>query len=99
MYLLVSQDDYALRISRRIAGGVPRVGAADTAELEGLGVTVIDLSEVENSSSGSHSKFVGSPEVVRLIGAGIQNTGGFGDASGPGLEGFLRDVPIRIVGR
>ena len=48
MYLLVSQDDKALRLSRRIAGGVPRVGAANTAELEQLGVTVIDLSQIDD---------------------------------------------------
>ena len=37
MYLLVSRDDSALRVSRRIAGGVPRVGAADAEELEEIG--------------------------------------------------------------
>ena len=73
-------DDRALRVSRRIAGGVPRVGAADAAELERLGVTVIDLSEIHNSSSGSHSKFAGSPEVVQLIGAGLNSVGNFGAA-------------------
>ena len=31
-----------------IAGGVPRVGAADADELEKLGVTVIDLSEIDD---------------------------------------------------
>ena len=41
MYLLVSKDDSALRVSRLIAGGVPRVGATDATELEALGLTVI----------------------------------------------------------
>ncbi len=95
MYLLVSKDDSALRISRRIAGGVPRVGAADTAELEELGLTVIDLSEINDSSSGSHSKFAGSPEVVRLIGAGLNSAGRF-DEGAPGLDQLLGDLPIRI---
>lgn len=99
MFLLVSRDDYALRISRVIAGGVPRVGAADTAELAGFGVTVIDLSEIADSSSGSHSKFAGSPEVVRLIGNGINNAGRFGASSGPGLDRVLANVPIQILGR
>ena len=49
MYLLVSRDDSALRVSRRIAGGVPRVGAANEEELEELGLTVIDLSEIDDS--------------------------------------------------
>jgi esterase/lipase superfamily enzyme len=98
MYILVSEDDAALRFSRRLAGGVPRVGAADTAELEELGVTVIDLSEVDDSSSGSHSKFAGSPEVVRLIGAGLNSAGRFGESNTPALGQLLQGVPIRIVG-
>jgi esterase/lipase superfamily enzyme len=97
MFLLVSENDSALRFSRRIAGGVPRVGAADTAELEALGVTVIDLTEVEDSSSGSHSKFAGSPEVVQLIGAGLNYAGRFGETNAPGLQELLAGAPIRIL--
>jgi esterase/lipase superfamily enzyme len=98
MFLLVSQDDAALRFSRRIAGGVPRVGAANTDELEGLGLTVIDLSEVEDSSSGSHSKFAGSPEVVRLIGAGLNANRRFGESPTPVLGQLLDNLPITILG-
>lgn len=97
MYLLVSSDDGALRMSRRIAGGVPRVGASDTAELESLGLTVIDLSEIADSSSGSHSKFAGSPEVVQLIGVGLNSAGRFGEGDTPVLEEVLAGVPIRIL--
>lgn len=98
MYLLISADDAALRISRKIAGGVPRVGAANALELEKLGVTVIDLSEIEDSNSGSHSKFAGSPEVVRLIGAGLNTAGSFGESSSPALHQLLSGMPIRILG-
>lgn len=98
MYLLISQDDYALRISRIIAGGVPRVGAADVQELEGLGVTVIDLSQIEDSSSGSHTKFAGSPEVVKLISRGLNASPSLGTGSTPGLGDMLATVPIRIFG-
>ncbi|MCX7287705.1 MAG: alpha/beta hydrolase [Rhodobacterales bacterium] len=98
LYLLVSADDAALRFSRRIAGGVPRVGAADARELEALGVTVIDLSQIEDSSSGSHSKFAGSPEVVKLIGAGLNSAGRFGDTPTPALTRLLNGVPITILG-
>ena len=98
MYLFVSRDDSALRMSRRIAGGVPRVGAADTAELEQFGLTVIDLSEIDDSSSGSHSKFAGSPEVVQIIGAGLNTAGHFGDTATPGLDRLLEGVPIQILG-
>jgi esterase/lipase superfamily enzyme len=98
MFLLISKDDAALRFSRRLAGGVPRVGAADAQVLEDLGLTVIDLSEIEDSSSGSHSKFAGSPEVVRLIGAGLNSAGRFDERSTYGLQDLLVGVPIRILG-
>jgi len=97
-YVLISKDDNALRVSRSLAGGVPRVGAADAAELEKLGVTVIDLSEIDDSSSGSHSKFAGSPEVVQFIGAGLNSAGRFGDSGTPGLDRILAGVPITILG-
>ena len=97
MYLLVSKDDKALRISRIIAGGVPRVGATDAAELEALGLTVIDLSEIEDSSSGSHSKFTGSPEVVQLIGAGLNSARAF-ESRPMHLGELIAGVPIRILG-
>jgi esterase/lipase superfamily enzyme len=98
LYVLVSEDDGALRMSRRLAGGVPRVGAANMAELESFGVTVIDLSEINDSSSGSHSKFAGSPEVVRLIGAGLNGNGKLSDRPSAGLDRLLEEVPIRVVG-
>ncbi len=98
IFLLVSEDDAALRFSRRLAGGVPRVGAADAEELEELGVTVIDLSEIDDSSSGSHSKFAGSPEVVQFIGAGLNNAGRFDEVQSPALDQLLAGTPIRVLG-
>ena len=94
--ILVSQDDGALRLSRRLAGGVDRVGAADAEELDEFGVTVIDLSEIEDSSSGSHSKFAGSPEVVQLIGEAMNAGAQIDSGAVPPLEGLIRDLPIRI---
>lgn len=97
MFLLISKDDAALRVSRRIAGGVPRVGAADAAELEKFGVTVIDLGAVDDSNSGSHSKFAGSPEVVQLIGAGLNSNRRFGESGRTRpLEDILAGAPIQI---
>ncbi|MCZ0963852.1 alpha/beta hydrolase [Paracoccus benzoatiresistens] len=98
IYVLVSRDDKALRVSSRIAGGIPRVGVANTAELEQLGVTVIDLSEIGDSSSGSHSKFAGSPDVVQLIGAGLNSVGRFGEDTSPAVSQILSVSPIRIFG-
>ncbi|MGD9293566.1 MAG: alpha/beta hydrolase [Roseobacter sp.] len=96
-YVLLSKDDEALRFSRRVAGGVPRVGAANADELAALGVVAIDLSEINDSSSGSHSKFAGSPEVVRLIGRGLNDHSNLDrNERANQLEGFLQGIPIRI---
>jgi esterase/lipase superfamily enzyme len=98
IYILVSRDDRALWTSRRIAGGVQRVGLADAAQLEGLGVTVIDLSQIADSTSGSHSKFAGSPQVVQLIGAGLNRSGGMVRGRTLALDDLLSGVPILISG-
>lgn len=97
IFLLISERDPALRLSSRIAGGVPRVGAAPLRDLEEFGVTVIDLSAIEDSSSGDHSKFAGSPEVVQLIGAGLNSASRFGDDTSPAVDQILRASPIRIL--
>jgi esterase/lipase superfamily enzyme len=74
--VLVSANDRALSISRRLAGDRPRVGAlnprneADKAILDKLGVNVYDLS---NESTGfvGHGTYAAAPDVVRRIGAQI----------------------------
>lgn len=94
IFVLASQDDFALHVSRRISGGVDRVGAADARELEGLGVTVIDLSQIHDSGSGAHRKFAGSPEVVRLIGHMLQKQN-YGQPPGPpSVFEVLQGVPV-----
>lgn len=97
-FVLISQDDAALRASRIIAGGVDRVGNADAEEIGALGVTAIDLSEIDDSRTGSHSKFTGSPEIVRLIGNGLNAAGDFGARPRTVLDEVLGDLPIRVVG-
>lgn len=71
IHVLVSKDDRALTLSTRIAGGVSRAGSVDPTKLTALGVSVIDLSQVRNKDSTNHSKFAKSPEIVQLIGRGI----------------------------
>lgn len=93
-FVFVSKDDRALMVSRRISGGVERVGAADAEELSNLGVTVIDLSEIDDSASGTHSKFAGSPEVVQLIGASLENDNFDTKVQPPTLVEVLNDVPV-----
>ncbi|MFK7762481.1 MAG: alpha/beta hydrolase [Roseobacter sp.] len=96
--VLLSEDDSALRISRRIAGGVPRVGASDIDTLSKLGVLAIDLSEVDNSSSGSHSKFAGSPEIVQLIGSGLNRSKRFDRYQhGTQLDKLIAGMPVKIA--
>ncbi len=87
--VLVSEDDRALSISRRIAGGVTRVGATDAETLSELGVNVIDLTQVEDSSSSHHTKFANSPDVVQLIGRGIQDGNTLSASENPGALRLL----------
>ncbi|WP_371810375.1 alpha/beta hydrolase [Ruegeria sp. HKCCD8929] len=98
IFVLLSQDDSALNFSRRLAGGVPRVGASNSEELAELGVVAIDLTEIDDSSSGSHSKFAGSPEIVQLLGVGLNNHGRFDRATQvANLGEMLAGLPIQIV--
>ncbi|WP_434053796.1 MAG: alpha/beta fold hydrolase [Roseibium sp.] len=88
-YVLISADDKALAVSRKIAGGVDRVGDEPANELEKLGVTVIDLSKVKDTSSLNHTKFADSPEIVKLIGTRMND----GDSFDPGVPaGPLRNA-------
>lgn len=97
-FVLLSGDDSALSVSRKIAGGVPRVGAADIDELASLGVIAIDLTKVNNSSSGSHSKFAGSPEIVRLIGNGLNDNSRFSRSQrATRLGDIIGSVPIAVA--
>jgi len=75
--VFVSRDDRALAVSRRVWGSTARLGEIDPtaepfkSELEGQGIDVIDLTEVQGSDALNHGKFAESPEVVRMIGSRI----------------------------
>jgi esterase/lipase superfamily enzyme len=97
VFVFTSKDDAALSFSQKISGGIERVGSADAEELEGLGVTVVDLSEIDSTTSGSHSKFAGSPEVVQLIGLGLKDDIDLDAGSQDKLEDFITGVPILFV--
>ncbi len=100
--VLVSQDDKALLASRRIAGGVARLGQIPADQLAKLGVNAIDLSEVEDTGSLAHSKFKDSPEIVQLIGTSLAERSSFaseaqfsaGRTVGAGIDGALQVVGI-----
>ena len=95
--VLVSKDDKALKASRRVAGGVQRVGQMSATELSELGVIAFDLSEVEDTGSLAHSKFKSSPAVVQLLGAALVEQESFnrgpnlslGQAVAVGVDGTL----------
>jgi len=97
IFVFVSHDDKALGFSRRISGGVQRAGAADDVELTELGVTVIDLSSVDDSTSGTHSKFAGSPEVVQLIGKSLTQDNFRKPPRAPTLVDTLNGIPVLNV--
>ena len=62
--ILVSSDDRALDVSRQLAGGRPRVGAADVQNplLEAVArrekLRIVDISSVESSDGTKHDRFV-----------------------------------------
>ncbi|KAA1177226.1 alpha/beta fold hydrolase [Rhizobium tropici] len=75
--LFVSRDDKALAFSRRVWGGVSRLGSIDPEqapykqELADSKIKVIDLTKIKAGDSLNHGKFAESPEIVRLIGGRI----------------------------
>ena len=77
IYVLVSKDDRALRISARLRGEQSRLGSIKSAdELGGLPVTVIDLSAVESPDALGHFKPGTSPSVIAFVSALHKSGGG-----------------------
>jgi len=72
--LFVSQDDRALKVSRRVWGNIERLGQINVAqepfatEMQQDKITVIDLTKLHTDDRLNHAKFAASPEVVQLIG-------------------------------
>jgi esterase/lipase superfamily enzyme len=71
--VITATNDRALALSGRLAGGMTRVGAAEKAAIERLGVRVIDASE---SGWGiiNHDLFLSNAEVQRVIRRSIDTT-------------------------
>jgi esterase/lipase superfamily enzyme len=66
--IVVSRRDRALDISRRLAGGAPRVGSGfDIAFLQNKNIQVLDISQVD---SGGHSLFASSNTLIKFLGSG-----------------------------
>jgi esterase/lipase superfamily enzyme len=64
--VITATNDRALALSGRIAGGMTRVGAAEKAAIERLGVRVIDASR-EGWGIINHDLFLSNAEVQRVI--------------------------------
>ena len=103
-YVVLSQDDRALFLSRTIAGGVTRVGAADTEELAALGATVIDLTDVKGSDATNHDKFVQlasvAPELRGVLTGGINSNHRATDAGERAVSGVgsVVALPLTLLG-
>jgi esterase/lipase superfamily enzyme len=64
--VIAATNDRALALSGRIAGGMTRVGAAEKAAIERLGVRVIDASE-SGWSIMNHDSFLSNEKVQQMI--------------------------------
>ena len=62
----LATNDRALAVSGLLAGGMSRVGAAEKAQLEGLGLRVIDASE-NGWGIINHDLFLSNAQVRQVI--------------------------------
>jgi esterase/lipase superfamily enzyme len=73
--VISASDDLALAVSRKIAGGVARVGVAEKAELERLGVRVIDATG-EGWGVINHDLFLSNASVRQVIRRAVDGASG-----------------------
>ena len=71
--VIAATNDRALALSGRIAGGMTRVGAAEKATIERLGVRVIDASDA-GWGIINHDLFLSNADVQRVIRRSIDAT-------------------------
>ena len=64
--VITAANDRALAMSRWIAGGITRVGAAEKAQLERLGLRVIDASQ-QGWGIINHHLFLSNAEIRQVI--------------------------------
>lgn len=104
--LFVSRDDEALGMSRRIGGGIPRIGAVNPdvepyrSELLDNKIAVFDLTKLKGGGTFNHDKFATSPQIVRLIGGRLiegQQIGNGRISLGDGIHLLTADA-ISTVG-
>jgi esterase/lipase superfamily enzyme len=71
--VIAATNDRALALSGQIAGGMTRVGAAEKAAIERLGVRVVDASQ-EGWGIINHDLFLSNADVQRVIRRSIDST-------------------------
>jgi len=69
--VITATDDRALALSARLAGGMTRVGAAEKAAIERLGVRVVDASDA-GWGIVNHDLFLSNADVQRVIRRSIE---------------------------
>jgi esterase/lipase superfamily enzyme len=65
--VISSTSDKALEVSRRLAGGVSRAGAATREQLEALGVRVVDTTDFGGWAVIKHDLFLTDPDVRQVV--------------------------------
>jgi esterase/lipase superfamily enzyme len=73
--VVTATNDRALALSRWIAGGITRVGAAERARLTKLGLRVVDASQ-EGWGIINHDLFLSNPHVRQVIRGAINSYAG-----------------------
>ena len=64
--VITSTDDRALDLSRRLAGGVTRLGAAESSQIRALGIKVVDASGLDWGIV-RHDRFLSNTEVRAAV--------------------------------
>jgi esterase/lipase superfamily enzyme len=70
--VISSTSDKALEVSRRLAGGVSRAGAATRDELESLGVRVVDATDHGGWAFVKHDLFLSDADVRQVVRRSIE---------------------------
>lgn len=70
--IFVSKNDRALQASQKLRGGQVRVGeGTDIKELQGMGITVVDLSDLDDGQdAANHNTFASSKTVLKMVETG-----------------------------
>jgi len=91
--VVTATNDRALAVSRWIAGGITRVGAAEKAQLERIGIRVIDASQL-GWGIINHDLFLSNVQIRKVIREAVDGQPG----SAPGLTWRERAGPSMFCG-